>query len=118
MKEGVRHPEPDWKWHYFEDKVSLYHVTHSSMRFLRPVISVDRAFSRQLGYSRPAKPKPPPPPLTDGEKEIFDKLQAKFSPAKLQVQDISGMLQGDKQRECPSFERVVQADAAHSTRSE
>jgi len=34
--------------------------------------------------------RPPPPPLDEGEQAIHDKLSAKFSPSKLQVQDISG----------------------------
>jgi hypothetical protein len=36
------------------------------------------------------QPPPPPPPLDEGEQAIYDKLHAKFSPTKLQVQDISG----------------------------
>ncbi|KAF8520081.1 bola-like protein [Gautieria morchelliformis] len=47
---------------------------------------VTRAYSQGRASAQP----PPNPPRTVGEDNIYNKLQAKFSPSQLLVQDVSG----------------------------
>ena len=54
------------------------------------------ALARRIGASRAPRlirnyAAAPPSGLSEGERTIFQKLTEKFSPAELQVQDVSGM---------------------------
>ena len=85
------------------------------------------ALARRIGASRAPRlirtfAAAPPPELSEGERTIYQKLTEKFSPAELQVQDVSGRLSestlgsgglyGELSGGCGTFYQIISASEA------